>query len=318
MKFRALFIAWCCVFCLTVNNCCMSSDSDRLSQGLKTVEKSIPLPYDALLDKVVGRYAAMPLSETFLPFAPSIDSALAQRGMPAELRYLPVALSGMKANNQQDDRCGVWMLPPLVGLRYGLHIDETTDERYDIKAATQAALDYLNDLYQQYGDWWQCILAYTNSPTALQHTLLRNGTETALWDYDKQDLLPHTQVIANFIACTYLGEQGLLHFTAKDTMPSITKTPAVTEPVEAPKTQAETPTTQKTEPKASEPKVAPKKNTNNGPTKSSGATTKYKVKKGDTLTKIATKFHVTVADLKRWNNLKGDLIREGQTLIIKK
>ena len=100
MKFRALYIVWCYVFCLTATNCCMSTmstDNDRLTQSLQTVEKSIPLPYDALLDKAVGRYAAMPLSETFLPFAPSIDSALAQRGMPAELRYLPVALSGMKA-----------------------------------------------------------------------------------------------------------------------------------------------------------------------------------------------------------------------------
>ena len=317
MRSRALCIIWCCFFCLAANNCCVSSDSDRLSQGLKTVEKSIPLPYDALLDKVVGHYAVMPLSETFVSYAPSIDSALAQRGMPAELRYLPVALSGMKANSQQDDRCGVWMLPPLVGLRYGLRIDESTDERYDIKAATQAALDYLNDLYQQYGDWWQCLLAYTNSPTALQHALLRHGTETALWDYDKQDLLPHTQVIANFIACTYLGEQGLLHFTAKDTMPSITKTPSVTEP-ETSKTQGDTTTTQQSEPKATEPKVAPKKNTKSGPSTSSGTTTTYKVKKGDTLTKIAAKFHVTVADLKRWNHLKGDLIREGQTLIIKK
>jgi len=300
----------------------MSSDSDRLAQGLKTVEKSIPLPYDALLDKVVGRYASMPLSETFVPYASSIDSALAQRGMPAELRYLPVALSGMKANSQQDDRCGVWMLSPLVGLRYGLRIDESTDERYDIKAATQAALDYLNELYQQYGDWWHCILAYTNSPIALQHALLRNGTETELWDYDKQDLLPHTQIIANFIACTYLGEQGLLHFTAKDTKPTVVKVPepveGPTQNSEAPKTQAETPTTQTNEPKASEPKVTPKKNTKSDPTTNSGTTTKYKVKKGDTLTKIAAKFHVTVADLKRWNNLKGDLIREGQTLIIKK
>lgn len=291
----------------------MSTDNDRLTQSLQTVEKSIPLPYDAMLDNVVGHYAAMPLSETFVLYAPYIDSALAQRDMPHELRYLPVALSGMKANSQQDDRCGVWMLPPLVGLHYGLRIDETTDERYDIKAATQVALDYLNDLYQQYGDWWYCLLAYTNSPTALQHTLLRHGTETALWDYTKQDLLPNTQVIVNFIACTYLGDQGLLHFTAKDTTPSITKVPLVaeSEPVDTLRTLGDTTNTTTAE---------PAKNTSSTKTEpsTSSGTTKYKVKRGDTLTKIAAKFHVTVADLQRWNHLKSDLILEDQILIIKK
>ena len=45
---------------------------------------------------------------------------------------------------------------------------------------------------------------------------------------------------------------------------------------------------------------------------------KYKIKKGDTLTKIANKYHVSVANLKKWNNLKSDKIQIGQTLIIKK
>lgn len=43
----------------------------------------------------------------------------------------------------------------------------------------------------------------------------------------------------------------------------------------------------------------------------------YVVKSGDTLGGIAKKYHVTVADLKKWNNLKSDLIRENQKLKIK-
>lgn len=43
----------------------------------------------------------------------------------------------------------------------------------------------------------------------------------------------------------------------------------------------------------------------------------YVVKSGDTLGGIAKKYHVTVADLKRWNNLKSDFIRENQKLKIK-
>ena len=42
--------------------------------------------------------------------------------------------------------------------------------------------------------------------------------------------------------------------------------------------------------------------------------TYYKVKSGDTLSGIAKKFHVTVKQIKAWNNLKSDMIREGQKL----
>ena len=46
--------------------------------------------------------------------------------------------------------------------------------------------------------------------------------------------------------------------------------------------------------------------------------TTYKVKKGDTLTRIAKKHSVTISDIVEWNHLESDLIREGQELIIKK
>ena len=42
----------------------------------------------------------------------------------------------------------------------------------------------------------------------------------------------------------------------------------------------------------------------------------YTVKSGDTLSKIARLYHVTVDDIKKWNNLKNDLIRVNQQLKI--
>lgn len=42
----------------------------------------------------------------------------------------------------------------------------------------------------------------------------------------------------------------------------------------------------------------------------------YIVKKGDVLGKIAQKYHVSVAEIKRWNHLKSDMIQIGQKLII--
>ncbi len=42
----------------------------------------------------------------------------------------------------------------------------------------------------------------------------------------------------------------------------------------------------------------------------------YTIRKGDTLGGIAARHKVKVADLKRWNSLSGDLIREGRKLVI--
>jgi membrane-bound lytic murein transglycosylase D len=286
----------------------VSSDSDKLTQGLKKTEKSIPLPYHEGLEKTVLNYTYTPFSNQFLTYSAFIDTALSQRNMPSELRYLPLALSGMRRNYCQGDRCGVWQLPTLTALHYGLTIDGTRDERTDVEASTNAALDCLNELYQKYGDWWHSILAYTNSPVALQHALIRHGETPELWDFKEQNLLPNTEVIPNFIACVYLGDEGQLKF-GEVADPVITK---VLEPVERPTTTVKDSTKKDT--------TTINKQTNNkkatDPSKSTGK--KYIVKKGDNLTRIAAKHHVTISDLMKWNNLKNDKIFEGQTLIIKK
>ena len=183
-----------------------------------------------------------------------------------------------------------------------------------------AALDYLNDLHAKYNDWWYSILAYANSPTSLSHALIHYGAEPELWDFYEQRLMPDTRVIADFIACVYLGNQDKLNFSAKAVETSVVKPKkekvpeqplSLSKGVEGP--------TQKLS--VSEPKKDP--STGSGSSKSSGSnkgsgTIKHIIKQGDTLSKIAAKYHVSVADLKKWNNLKNDNIFEGQTLIIKK
>ena len=54
------------------------------------------------------------------------------------------------------------------------------------------------------------------------------------------------------------------------------------------------------------------------PSGATGQWVYYKVKSGDTLSKIAKKYHTTVKQLKSWNNLKGDMISIGQRLKVGK
>lgn len=313
MKVKLLKLLWLFVFCLAVNNCCVSSDNDKIANRLKKLENTIPLPYHEQLAKTVQTYSSKPLPDAFVLSESFLDSALVQRGMPQEIKYLPLALSGMRTDYANGDRCGVWSLPSLVAMHYHLTVDDRRDERFAIRTSTNAALDYLDDLHKQYNDWWYAILAYTNSPNALHHALDRNGNNLQLWDFDERRLMPNTRIIGDFIACIYAYE-GVERPTVKNTN--------IVEPVERPKSSTtqtvasvKTPSNKTVEPAETptQKTSTPKKDSS----KSSG-NQKYKVKKGDTLSRIASKYHVSVKDLKRWNNLKSDKIREGQTLIIKK
>lgn len=287
MKFKALFVFWSCFFCLAANNCCVSSGKDGITKELRSMEKDIPLPYHEALDKTMNQLADQDLPKTFKDHETFIDSALLQRNMPLELKYLPYALSGMKANYHSGDRCGYWALPSLVGMRYGLNIDENNDERLSVETSTLAALDYLNDLYKKYNDWWYSILAYANSPTSLSHALTHHGSKPELWDIYEQHMMPDNDIIANFIACVYLGNEDRLKFSSNAEASIEIE---VVEPAETPTDIVET-----------------------GPSTNSKT---YKIKKGDTLWAIAAKHHVTVEDLMEWNQLKSDKIIEGRTLII--
>ena len=269
------------------NNCCVSSANNDFANELKSNENVIPFPYHSSLDNTVSQLAGKSLPETFTRYEAFVDSALAERNIPLELKYLPYALSGMDSCYNKGDRSGYWAIPSLVAMHYGLHINENCDERQSVEASTIAALDYLNDLHNKYDDWWYSILAYANSPTSLSHALIRHGDKPKLWDFYEKKLMPDTYVIPNFIACAYLGSQNRLNFSSPDAGAGIAMT------VE-PKAEQESQPVQKSD------------------------TIRYRIKWGDTLWSIATKHHVTVDELKKWNNLKGDTIYEGNYLTINK
>lgn len=335
------------------NNCCVSSANDDFAKELKSNEKAIPLPYHSSLDNTVSQLAGKNLPETFTRYEAFVDSALAERNIPLELKYLPYALSGMDSCFSKGDRSGYWAIPSLVAMHYGLHINENCDERQSVEASTIAALDYLNDLHSKYDDWWYSILAYANSPTSLSHALIHFGDKPQLWDFYDNKLMPDTYVIPDFIACAYLGSQNRLHFGSPATEPSIAmavepkteqestiginiqdnepaETVVADEPAEAKVDEptiakideptiakVDEPTVAKVDEPTETKTIAAAETPSSQPGQEAG-TIRYRIKWGDTLWSIATKHHVTVNELKKWNNLKSDAIYEGNYLTIKK
>ena len=349
---------------VSVINCTHGSgiDASTINKRLATLEYSVPLPYHDALISSINNYTAKQLPANYALFEDGINEEFQQFGLPPELIYLPLALTNLDPDYNHDERAGIWALPALVALHYGLKVDETHDERYIVATSTTAAVRYLNDLYETYGDWWQCILAYANSPAALQNAQTRHpeaGTDP--WIYYENDWLPNVSIISDFIASYYVyssNDKSIAHSTEKyglcnfDQPVSIAVASAVTGvkesvikslnplfktdpiiPLEGYALQLPQSAAQKfesnkeriysetaalkakNEQAAAQAAMEKEKKAAQKAEKERSSIT-YTVKVGDTLGKIAQEHHVKISDLKKWNHLKSDFIREKQKLII--
>jgi membrane-bound lytic murein transglycosylase D len=94
-------------------------------------------------------------------YRPIIVPLLKAAGIPTELSWLPLIESGFKVNALSKARAlGLWQFIPSTGYKYGLNRDTYIDERIDPVKSTEAAIAYLKELHQIFGDWSTVLAAY--------------------------------------------------------------------------------------------------------------------------------------------------------------
>ena len=90
-----------------------------------------------------------------------IVSSLKEAGLPVELSWLPLIESGFKVNALSKARAlGLWQFIPSTGYKFGLKRTKYIDERIDPVKSTKAAIAYLKELHQIFGDWATVLAAY--------------------------------------------------------------------------------------------------------------------------------------------------------------
>jgi membrane-bound lytic murein transglycosylase D len=84
-----------------------------------------------------------------------------KRGMPMEVALLPVIESAFTPKAMSRAKAsGIWQFIPSTGKNYGLKQDWWRDNRNDVIAATDAALNYLQKLHDMFGNWEHAFAAY--------------------------------------------------------------------------------------------------------------------------------------------------------------
>lgn len=290
--------------------------------------------YFPIFEEVFAKYN-MPLE---LKYMAVIESALN-----------PTALSRAGAR-------GPWQFIYSTARNYGLKINSFVDERMDVEKATDAAARYLRDAYNIFGDWCLAISSYNCGAGNVNKAIKRSGGKRDFWSIypylprETRGYMP--AFVGAMYAMTYWREYGItpescsmpaacdtfeihrnLHFaqlnevvgvplqTLKDLNPeyvnniipgnegsSILRLPY--EYTGAFIEQQDTLYAHRSNELMSE-KVL--KNIKEG---TSGDRVVYRVKSGDYLGRIASRYHVSVSQLKRWNNLRSDKLRIGQVLYI--
>jgi peptidoglycan lytic transglycosylase D len=98
------------------------------------------------------------------------------RGMPLEFALLPVVESAYEPFAYSVSRAsGLWQFIPGTGVRFGLKQNWWYDGRRDVLESTRAALDYLQELHDQFdGDWLLAIAAYNVGENSVARELEYN------------------------------------------------------------------------------------------------------------------------------------------------
>jgi len=111
-------------------------------------------------------------------YRPMMYRELDKAGLPRDLVYLSMIESGYNAHAYSHAAAaGLWQFIPSTGKLYKLRIDWWVDERRDPEASVHAAIAFLGELHQMFGDWRLAWGAYNGGPGRIRRATRRAGSD---------------------------------------------------------------------------------------------------------------------------------------------
>lgn len=137
-------------------------------------------------------------------YFPMFERALAEEGLPTDLKYLSVVESALNpAAMSKSGAGGLWQFMKPTARECGLKISSYVDERMDPEKSTKAAVKYLKQLYGMFGNWELVLAAYNAGPGRIRSAVKRAGTNN-YWELAKYLPLETQSYVPGFIAASYI------------------------------------------------------------------------------------------------------------------
>lgn len=298
----------------------------------------------ALTEKVLA------LSDYYFPM---FEKILDQEGLPQEFKYLAVVESALNPQAQSwAGACGLWQFIHSTGVAYGLKIDGMVDERRDPVKATRAACQYFKNSYELYGDWLLVIASYNCGPGNVNKAIRRSGGKRDFWkimpylpretrgyvpafiavayvmnNYEKFGLQPADIDVQNMVENVKL--QQWVHFGMLEKglgisqeeleylnpeyrhkiIPASANTPHT---LSLPYTYA----MRFAEMRDSVLAIPFSDYSEEEPYEYISKRKIHRIRRGESLSRIARRYGVKVSDLKAWNIIRGNYARPGKRLVV--
>ena len=316
---------------------------DRIRMGFSLDDSE----YHTAIDNEENAFARNPafLDRTFRRgerYLYYIVSELEARHMPLELALLPVvesafnpvALSSAKA-------AGLWQFIPSTGLRFGLKQNNYYDGRRDVVESTRAALDYLQFLADEFnGDWLLAIAAYNTGEANVARAIKRNESKGLPTDFYSLDLPRETEAyVPKLLAMRRIVDDPAKHgleFGSLQNQPYFVKVD-IGGQIDLSLAARLAGMSQEdflainpgfkhryTDPNGPHQLLIPVANEQAFleklaalPSKERIPVVYYRVRKGDTLVKVAQRYGMTATELRELNNLKTQTLKPGQEILLR-
>lgn len=153
-------------------------------------------------------------------YFPMMEEILDRKKIPLELKYLAIVESALNPTaRSRAGAVGLWQFMYGTGKMMGLKISSYVDERCDPIKSTEAACEYIQFLYDMFGDWQMVLAAYNGGPGTVSKAIRRSGGKTTYWEI--RPYLPReTQgYVPAFIAVNYV----MTHWEEHNMYPTVPK-----------------------------------------------------------------------------------------------